>query len=281
MGLLINDKPYITALLSEKHLFYKSSFMKWSLNKGSRSYSTNSSPTTPHFQPVSVYLNADQDKILILKENKGKCGVYLWTNIINGKSYVGSSISLHRRFKSSFNIFYLESGIKNRKSLIYSSLLKYGYSNFKLEILEHCAPSEAISREQYYLDLLKPAYNILLIAGSRLGSKHSEETKAKISASAVGNQYCAGSKGRKRAEGAGSPSVPIEVLDMKTGLKNTYSSMSELGKALCVPAGSIRMFFSILWGWTPSGARPKGQSPSGTRKTQNLYKGRYKLKKLT
>lgn len=193
--------------------------MKWSLNKGSRSYSTNSSPTTPHFQPVSVYLNADQDKILILKENKGKCGVYLWTNIINGKSYVGSSISLHRRFKSSFNIFYLESGIKNRKSLIYSSLLKYGYSNFKLEILEHCAPSEAISREQYYLDLLKPAYNILLIAGSRLGSKHSEETKAKISASAVGNQYCAGSKGRKRAEGAGSPSVPIEVLDMKTGLK--------------------------------------------------------------
>ena len=62
-------------------------------------------------------------------------------------------------------------------------------------------------------------------------------------------------------KGAGSPSVPIEVLDMKTGLKNTYSSMSEVGKALCVPAGSIRMFFS--------------------RKTQNLYKGRYKLKKLT
>jgi hypothetical protein len=108
LGLLINDKLYITALLSEKHLFYKSSFMKWSLNKGSRSYSTNSSPTTPHFQPVSVYLNADQDKILILKENKGKCGVYLWTNLINGKSYVGSSISLYRRFKSYFNIFYLE-----------------------------------------------------------------------------------------------------------------------------------------------------------------------------
>lgn len=135
LGLLIHDKPYITALLREKHLSYKSGFMKWSLNKGSRSYSTNSSPTTPHFQPVSVYLNADQDKILILKENKEKCGVYRWTNLINGKSYVGSSISLHRRLKSYFNIFYLESGIKNRKSLIYNSLLKYGYSNFKLDIL--------------------------------------------------------------------------------------------------------------------------------------------------
>jgi len=118
--------------------------------------------------------------------------------------------------------------------LIYYSLLKYGYSNFKLEILEHCAPSEAILREQYYLDLLKLAYNILLVAVrkkikkieffyffflTRLGSKHSEETKAKISVSAIGNQNSAGSKGRKRAEGVGSPSVLIEVLDIKTGLK--------------------------------------------------------------
>lgn len=66
--------------------------------------------------------------------------------------------------------------------MIYSSLLKHGYSNFTLEILEYCGPSEAISREQYYLSLFKPEYNILLIAGFRLGSKHSEEAKAKISA---------------------------------------------------------------------------------------------------
>jgi len=151
----------------------------------------------------------------------------------------------------------LESGIKNRKSLIYNSLLKYGYSKFKLEILEYCTPLEVISREQYFLDSLKPAYNILLIAGSRLGSKHSEETRAKLSLAAIGNKNSAGSKGRKRSEGGGSPSVPVEVLDMKTGLNNIYSSMSAVGKALCVPAGSIRMFF--------------------TRKHQNLYKGRYKL----
>lgn len=97
--------------------------------------------------------------------------------------------------------------------------MKYGYSNFRLKILEHSAPSEAISREQYDLYVLRPAYNILLIAGSRLGSKHYEETKAKISVSAIGNQNCARSKGRIRAEGAGSPNVPIEVLDIKTGLK--------------------------------------------------------------
>ena len=37
-----------------------------------------------------------------------------------------------------------------------------------------------MDREQYYLDCLKPEYNILKIAGSSLGFKHSEETKVKI-----------------------------------------------------------------------------------------------------
>jgi len=157
--------------------------------------------------------------------------------------------------KGYYNIYFLESGIKKRKSLIYSALLKYGYSNFTLEILEYCDSSETIQRDQYYLDLLKPEYNILLTAGSRLGSKHSEEAKAKISAAAVGNTNSTGGKGRKRAEGAGSPSVPVEVLDKETGIKTTYPSMSEVGEALCVPTGSIRMYFSILWGWSPSGVQ--------------------------
>jgi len=34
-----------------------------------------------------------------------------------------------------------------------------------------------IEREQYYLDNLKPEYNILKIANSRLGSKQSEQLK--------------------------------------------------------------------------------------------------------
>ena len=38
--------------------------------------------------------------------------------------------------------------------MIYSALLKYGYSNFSLEILEYCEAAEAVSREQYYLYLL-------------------------------------------------------------------------------------------------------------------------------
>jgi group I intron endonuclease len=64
--------------------------------------------------------------------------------------------------------------------MIYRALLRYGYSNFSLEIMEFCEASQAVVREQHYLDLLNPEYNILKIAGSSLGKKHSEETLAKL-----------------------------------------------------------------------------------------------------
>lgn len=64
--------------------------------------------------------------------------------------------------------------------LIYKALLAYGFDGFTLEILEYCQPSDLIKREQYYIDLLKPEYNILKTAGSSSGVKRSEETKAKI-----------------------------------------------------------------------------------------------------
>jgi group I intron endonuclease len=45
-----------------------------------------------------------------------------------------------------------------------------------LEILEHCAKEDVTLREQFYLDTLKPTYNILKLAGSSLGFKHSYST---------------------------------------------------------------------------------------------------------
>ena len=63
---------------------------------------------------------------------------------------------------------------------IHAALLKYGYENFKLEILEYCKADELLVREQYYLDLIKPEYNILTNAYSLLGFKHSPENIAKF-----------------------------------------------------------------------------------------------------
>jgi hypothetical protein len=108
-----------------------------------RSDSTNSSVLP--VKALRAYKNADLDKLLIIKENKAKCGVYRWINLTNNKSYIGSSVNLAKRFREYFNINFLEREIKNNKSLIYRSVIKYGYSNFSLEIQEHCDLSEVIS----------------------------------------------------------------------------------------------------------------------------------------
>jgi group I intron endonuclease len=80
-----------------------------------------------------------------------------------------------------YNSSFINKKLSNGSSAIYSAILKYGYSNFSLDILEYCEKDVLIEREQYYIDTLNPKYNILKIAGSRTGFKHSEKTKALIS----------------------------------------------------------------------------------------------------
>ena len=97
--------------------------------------------------------------------------------------YIGQSKDLSKRFIKYFNLSYL----RDRNSLIISrALIKYGYSNFSLEILEYCDEAELLIREQYYFDKLNPKYNILKVAGSSLNYNHTQETKAKISNSLKG-----------------------------------------------------------------------------------------------
>lgn len=132
--------------------------------------------------PEVTYENADVLRLVILKDNRKRAGIYRWVNKLNGKSYVGSSLDLARRLNYYYNLSFLAGYAANKKkrkinSIIYRSLLKYGYSNFKLEIIEYCDTLNVIQREQYYIDLIKPEYNILEIAGSLRGFKHSESTK--------------------------------------------------------------------------------------------------------
>lgn len=131
--------------------------------------------------PVKKYDNAFLMNKMIISENKGKSGIYMITNIITGNIYVGQSIDLSKRFIK----YFCHSYIKSKESLIISrALIKYGYSNFSVYILEYCDKSHLIQREQYYLDKLNPEYNILRsmkIAGSSRGYKHSQDSKDKTS----------------------------------------------------------------------------------------------------
>lgn len=216
----------------------------------SRSFSTFRAEDNP--KPKAVYNNIEQDKDQILRENKGKCGVYRLTNKTNGKTYVGSAINLRTRFYVYFSL----NRLINSNMAIYKAIAKYGHSNFKLEIFEYCksVPHECVKREQYYIDRLKPEYNILSTAYSSLGYKHtkealdkmstarssftgyklsaetrakiadaatgrvlSEEAKTKISAARKGTKLSNETRAKLSAATAAIHGVAVEVTNIKTG----------------------------------------------------------------
>ena len=136
--------------------------------------------------PIKTYSNAEADKAIILKENKNKSGIYMWTNNINNKKYIGSSENLRTRFLQYFNINYL---IRDNYMPIYQALLKYDYSNFSLEIIEFCEPEKCIEREKYYINFFKSEYNIIKdpTLPPMSGRNHSEDTKQIMSDTAKKN----------------------------------------------------------------------------------------------
>lgn len=104
--------------------------------------------------------------------NKDRGGViYKITNLINGDYYIGSTQNFIKRYYTHIN--HIRSN-KKTCTLLIRAVNKYGESNFKFEILEECEPSLILEKEQYYLDNLKPKYNIAKKAGSNFGIKRSE-----------------------------------------------------------------------------------------------------------
>lgn len=204
--------------------------------------------------PVAVYSDVISDKEKILQENKGKAGIYKWTNVNDGKFYIGSANDLSRRLHCYLSPRFMTT--YKSQSKIYSSLLKYGYPAFNLEILEHCAKSEVISREQYYLDKLNPTYNILKVAGSSLGFKHSEETKSHMSINNTKEKhpffckkhtevsrffyfYYIKIKNAAKMLLNSKMASPVEIINIKTGVVKSFRSN--------VDAASLAFFFIKIY----------------------------------
>lgn len=78
--------------------------------------------------PIVSYSNADKAKADIIKEIKGKSGVYRWTNNTSGKSYVGSSIDLAKRLYRYYSLAHIT--VQAKHSIICQALIKYGYGEF-------------------------------------------------------------------------------------------------------------------------------------------------------
>lgn len=118
---------------------------------------------------------------------------------------------MSRRLKNYYNLSYLERETLKNNSMIYKALIKYGYSSFKLDILEYCEISTLISREQYYIDNLRPEYNILKKAGSLTGFKHSKLSIERIRASKLGLKRTEEEKFKTAINSA--QALPVIVID--------------------------------------------------------------------
>jgi group I intron endonuclease len=129
---------------------------------------------------IKVYNNVLDSKLIIINSNKNKIGIYLWFNDLTTDFYVGSSINLGRRFSSYFSKSYLIHP-KNKNMIICKALNKYSYDKFSLIIIENCNKEDLVEREQYWIDNLKPTYNILNTAYNSIGYKHTEESKVLMS----------------------------------------------------------------------------------------------------
>ena len=119
-----------------------------------------------------IYTNLQIKELrkLINKEIRNRPGIYCFVNVTNGNTYVGSAKNLRIRLKGHY--------LGTRSNLILQKAIsKYGISQFYFVVLEYCEIEDLIKREQYYIDQLNPIYNILKVAGSSLGYRHTEEYK--------------------------------------------------------------------------------------------------------
>lgn len=109
-------------------------------------------------------------------------------NKINSKFYVGSSINIRGRIKNYLNRSYLKSK-KNLNMPIVKALLKYGYTNFALIIIEYNNEVNISERETWWISKLNPYYNILKKAYRSTGYKYSEEIKTILSSIRKGKKH--------------------------------------------------------------------------------------------
>jgi hypothetical protein len=122
-------------------------------------------PSGPNTKKISA---PSESRTNISNEYSGLRGVYIWTNILTGNQYVGSSNNLGTRLGQYFQLAYLRKQT-TRGSAISRALLKHGMALFTLEvtvfgpslnILTPHANRDYLALEQQCLDKFTLAYNV-------------------------------------------------------------------------------------------------------------------------
>lgn len=161
--------------------------------------------------------------------------IYLWTNNITGKQYIGQTSNLKRRLK-----YYEKENFKTQRAL-YAAFKKHGAKNFTFKILWSSTIDDfdalnIFERDFIYLfDTMAPNGYNLKEGGSN--GKFSEETKKKMSKSGKGRILSAEHKQRisdsmKGKPGLGKASKPVIQLTINGEFIKEWTSATEADREL-------------------------------------------------
>ena len=117
-----------------------------------------------------------------------QCGAYLIFNLVNGKRYVGSSKDIYKRF---YEHIHNMNNQKGHNAHLQSAWNKYGEDNFQFCVLEYTDEEKQYEIEQYFINTIKPEYNLSLNVEANINRIVSSETRAKIS-NTLKRRYSAG-----------------------------------------------------------------------------------------
>lgn len=152
--------------------------------------------------------------------SKGVAGIYSITNEINNKFYIGSTVDLNRRKND--HVCALRKNKHICKQLQYS-FNKHGEENFRIDVVEVILNRKNITqREQFWIDFLKPEYNIMKKAGAshygntaNKGRKTPQHVIEKLRAAHTGKKQSEESKRKKSLALIGRKASPSEVAFIK------------------------------------------------------------------
>lgn len=148
-----------------------------------------------------------------------KSGIYKIANKINGKIYIGKSLDVKER---KYSHFYKLRKNEHGNQYLQVSFNKYGEENFEFSIIEFVADNLLNIREIYYIDTLKPEYNIMKSIENKLRMAQSSKDKLSLFQTRKHN------------------SKKVFAKNIVTKVITEYSCSSQAGKQLKLDSPSIR-----------------------------------------
>lgn len=165
-------------------------------------------------------------------------GVYAIYNQVNGKCYVGHSSSLNIRWLTHQS--QLRRGIHHCQPL-QNAWRKYGPDALQFKVLE-LVPCDRIAlylREQFWIDLIAPAYNVMRIARPGwLGMRHTEEARRKISEFHKNDPKAIAHRAALHAAKRGVPRPPETIAKMRASRVGKKHSPETIARLKAIAAAS-------------------------------------------